>query len=577
MNARTRLAACAVSLLVIVPACAGDDDAADAPGALTSDRAPEPEPTEPAPPGTRAQATPPPDTRATATTGAEPSEPDDAASFSVYIAEPASIDPSMSSEAEGSQVIRLLFEPLVLLDPDLDVVPGVATDWERSDDGLTWTFTLDPAATFSDGRAVVADDFAFGFARAADPDLAAVSAYQGSPILGWDDVMTGEPSGAIGDEPIEGVVALDAHTLAITTAEPFALLPKLLTYPIFVPIAPEYVDGEDAAAAYAEQPIGNGPYAMDGPWEHNAGITVVKNAGYHGEPGVADRIEFKIYADAHTAFVDFQAGNLDIARTLPADDVAAARDAYPDTFIETPTASLAYIGLPTQVAPFDNPDIRLALSLAIDREAIAERIWSGTMVPADGVVPPQAPGADPQCPGCVYDPERAKQLWDTAGGVPGNSMVVYDISDDGQAQLEAIVNGWKDVLGVDAELRSFEFGQYLEETATDLVEGPFELGWVWDYPSGSSILSPLFESTSGVNNLGYANDELDARLAEVRAAIDEEAGLEALAAAEHVAEADLPLIPILFSAEVGVHSQRVGNVFVDAGFMYRLEDVEVRD
>lgn len=575
MNTRTRLAACAVALLALVPACAGDDDdAADEPATLPdSSQASLPGPTEPN--ATEPAANEPTASEPTATEPTVTEPADEETSFSVYISEPASIDPAMSQEVEGAQVIRLLFEPLVQLDAELNVVPGVAIAWERSADGLTWTFDLDPAATFSDGRPIVADDFAFAFARAADPDLAAPAAYQGSPILGWDDVMGGEPSGAVGDQPIEGLASIDDHTLAITTTEPFALLPKVLTYPTFAPVAPEYVDGEDAAAAFAEQPIGNGPYTMDGPWDHNVGIDVVRNPTYHGRPGRADRIQFRVYADAHTAYVDFQAGNLDIARILAPEDVEGARSSYPDTFAVTPTASLGYIGLPTRLPPFDNPDIRLALSLAIDRQAISDRIWSGTMLPANGVVPPQAPGADPQCAGCRYDPERAAELWEQAGGVPGNTMIVYDIADDGQAQIEAIVNGWKDVLGVDVELRSFEFSRYLEETAADVVQGPFELGWVWDYPSGYSIVAPLFESTSGANNLGYANEELDARLAEVRQAPDEEAGLPALAQAQHVAEADLPLLPVVFTAEVGVHSDRLDNVFVDAGFMYRLEDVEV--
>ena len=499
-------------------------------------------------------------------------------SLSVSISEPAALDPALTQELEGGQVVRLLFETLVTLDPDLELAPGVATDWSVGDDGVTWTFNLDPSATFSDGRPVVADDFVFGFARAADPDLAAPSSYQGLPIAGWADVADGEPSGAIGDEPIRGVTAVDDHTLTIETEEPFALLPKVVTYPVFAPVAAEYVETDELAAAFAEQPIGNGPYMMTEPWSHNENVTVERNPNFAGTAGIADEIEFRIYSDASTSYKDFQAGNLDIARMLPPEVVAEARDAYPDTFVLTQTGSLAYIGFPTNVAPFDNPDIRAALSMAIDRDAIAERTWSGAQSPATGLVPPLVPGAltDP-CDACVYDPDRAKELFDAAGGIPGNSMVVYDIADDGTEGLDPILNSWRELFDLDIEVKSFEFAQYLEETAAGKPVGPFELGWVWDYPSGYSILSPLFESNSGVNNFSWANDDFDAQMKAVREAADEAAGLPFLSDAQGIVESEMPMAPVTFYNDLGVHSDRLSNVFVDAGSLWRLELITKSD
>ncbi len=493
-------------------------------------------------------------------------------SFSVSIGEPASIDPAMASEVEGGQVIRLLFQPLVTLTPDLQVAPGAATEWSLGDDGVTWTFKLDPDGMYSDGRPVVAEDFVFAFARTADPDFAAVSAYQGQPIAGWADVNGAEPSGAIGDVPVSGVVAVDDHTLTVTTDEPFALLPKLLTYPVFAPVPADFVATEESAAAFADQPIGNGPYMMAEPWQHNEGITVVRNPNYAGTQGRADTIEFRIYGDAATAYKDFEAGDLDIARNVPPESIGPARDAYPDTFVVTHAAQLGYIGFPGNVAPFDNPDIRLAFSLAIDREAIAERVYEGTASPATGMVPSQAPGAlEGVCDACTYDPERAKELFDGAGGVPGNSIVVYNISDDGTASLDPILNSWREVFGIEIEVRSFEFGQYLEETAAGKPVGPFELGWVWDYPSGYSFLSPLFESTSGVNNFGFADAAFDEQMRLTREAADETSGLPFLAEGQRIVEAAMPLAPVTFSADVGVHSTRLTNVVIDAGALWRLE------
>jgi ABC-type transport system substrate-binding protein len=203
-------------------------------------------------------------------------------------------------------------------------------------------------------------------------------------------------------------------------------------------------------------------------------------------------------------------------------------------------------------------------------------VLQGLNLPATGVVPSQVPGAlAGPCDACVFDPERAKALFDGAGGVPGNSVVLYDIADDGQAAVDFIVNSWKDVLGLDVEVRSFEFAQFLEETSADRAAGPFELGWVWDYPSGYNILSPLFESTSDANNLSWSNARFDELMAEIRTASDETAALPLLGEAQRLVETELPLIPLGFANDTGVYSDRISGVTVDAGALWRLELVEV--
>lgn len=493
-------------------------------------------------------------------------------SFSVSISEPSAIDPAMTVDVEGAQVTRLLFDTLVKLTPDLQLAPGAATEWSLGDDGVTWTFKLNPDAMYSDGRPVVADDFVFAFARTADPDLASPSSYQGLPIAGWADVNGAEPSGAVGDVPVSGVTAVDDHTLTVATEQPFALLPKVLTYPVFAPVPSDFVGDEAKAAAFLDQPIGNGPYMMSEPWQHNEGITVVRNPKYVGTPGRADTIEFRIYGDSLTAYKDFEAGNIDISRMLPPEAIAPASEKYPDSFVVTHAALLTYIGFPSNVAPFDNPDIRAAFSMAIDRQALADRVYEGTASPATGMVPSLAPGAlAGVCDACVYDPERAKELFDGAGGVPGNSIVVYNISDDGTAALDPILNSWREVFDIEIEVRSFEFSQYLEETAAGKPVGPFELGWVWDYPSGYSFLSPLFESTSAVNNFGFSDAAFDEQLRLTREAADEEAGLQYLTEAQRIVEAAMPLAPVTFSDDVGVYSTKITNVVVDAGAIWRLE------
>lgn len=509
-------------------------------------------------------------------TAAGPETSDPAAgggSVSLGIVEPAAIDPGLMQEVEGMQATRLLFEGLTGVDETMTVVPGVAERWEVAADGVTWTFHLRPSG-FADGTAVTAQSFVDAFARSADPDLASPVAYQGSPIAGWDDVMGGEPSGTVGDQPVSGITAVDDATLQIVTAAPFSLLPKVLTHPVFSPV-PAAALG-DGAAAFADEPIGNGPYKMDGPWQHNVGITLVRNDAYQGDrPAAPDRIELRIYDSLDTMYREVQAGTLDITR-VGSNLLPDAKEQFPDRTGKVDLAALNYIGFPQNVPPFDNPDIRRALSLAIDREAMA-RAANNAAEPADGFVPATAPGAAKgTCPYCTFDPEQAKALYDKAGGIPGNKVVFYDITGDGaEAQLESMVNGWKSVLGLDTEVRSFDFAQFIDETATGEAEGPFELGWVWDYPSAYSIVQPLFESTSGSNNLLYANADFDALMEEARTAPDEEAALDPLRRAQAIVGDEIPVAPVTFARDTWVHTDRVANVMEDAGAAFRLELVTV--
>ncbi len=502
----------------------------------------------------------------------------DGGSFSISISEPAALDPALSSEVEGFQVTRLLFTTLTTLNPDLELEPGVATEWSVADDGLTWTFELDPTAKFSDGSTVDAGDFVYAISRSADPDLAAPAGYQGYPISGWADVLDAEASGGIGDVEVAGVSAVDDDTLQIVTDAPFSLLPMLLTYPVFAPVPSELADDAAAAEAFTEQPIGNGPYQMVEPWQHNESITLVRNENYAGPAGKTGEIEFRIYSEILTSYRDYQAGSLDIVRGVPPEEFQAAKDEYGELLIQTPTAALNYIGLPVGRAPFDNLDFRTALSMSIDREALADRVLQGAVEAAYGYVPPQVPGASQEpCAACVFDLALAQEHFEKSGVEPGTKIVLYDIADDGQAVIEFLTNTWTEAFGIEVEVRSFEFAQYLEETAADKVEGPFELGWVWDYPSGYSMIQPLFGSASGANNLSYASDEFDALMTQVETSTDPAEVPDLLNRAEQIVLTDLPMIPMTFGRDAAVHLERISGLIIDAGALYRLELVEVAD
>ncbi len=495
--------------------------------------------------------------------------------ISVGIVEPFALDPVNTADNQAFQVTRLLFDGLTDVTPDQEVVPAVATSWD-SPDNVVWTFTLRDDVTFSNGRTVTAGDFVYAWNRVANPESASEVAYHGLPIEGWGDVMDGAAT------EISGVVAIDDQTLEVTLLEPFAFFPKVLSHPVFSPVPAEELDTEEKAAAFADQPIGNGPYLMAGPWEHNVGIPLAKNDGYYGTPGNPSEIEFRIYSGADPMYRDVQANNLDIGfmAVTPA-LLSSAREEFGDRLLEVPVGAVNFLGIPVATPPFDNPDIARALSMAIDREAIAERIHQGSVTPARGLVPPQALGAVADaCDGfCTYDPDAAKELYDAAGGIPEGSVLLYYASGAGQEdEIEVIANAWRTTFGLEVDIAADEFAPYLDQLyGPGVGDRIYYGGWIWDYPSSHSFLSPLLESTSFDNLAPWINEEFDGLLAEARAAADEEAGLPALEQAQRIAGNELPLIPIYFASDISVHGERVGNVFEGADGIMRLENVTVNN
>lgn len=487
--------------------------------------------------------------------------------------EPEAIDPAFIQTTDGWSVARLLYEPLVRYDADKNIVPAAAESWEVSDDRTVYTLHLRDGLTFSNGQPVTAEDFAFEFRRVADPDTASPNADPNLPIVGMADAVGSTPDGVVGNVPLEGVQATDTTTLVVRTTEPYAMLLSQLAQA--VPVPATLVDSDEKAQQYAEAPVGNGPYQLAQPWEHNVSIDLARNPGFSGIPGVADGIEFVLFADDATAYREAQAGNVDIS-TVPLGELTSARSEFGDGYIETASGAGIYIYFPLGTSPYDDATLRRAVSLAIDRDALAERVLNGTALPATNLVPDSAQGADPDaCPDCRYDPDEAKRLFDTSSAAGITELTAYyPAGAELDEAAKTIGNDIRSALGVDVVFQAVEFGQLTEMLAQG-IDGPYGYGWQPEDPSAYEYLAPQLETGAPDNQVGYSNEEFDALMQRARSSASADELNQALGDAQVIVGRELPLVPLVFPNIVDVHTTAVRDVHYDPFGYLLLEQVEV--
>jgi oligopeptide transport system substrate-binding protein len=519
------------------------------------------------------ETTAPTESDSTDTTAAAPSSK--ATIFAYAIPEPVAIDPGRVGDAYGAELTVQVFDGLTDVAEDLSIMPAVASKWSSSADGKTWTFTLRPDSMFTNGRAVTAQDFVYAFARAADPDLASPTAYQGLPIAGWSAVLEGKPSGKIADTPVSGVKAIDDTTLEISTTEPFALLPKILIHPVFSPVPAELLGDDAKEKIFAEQPVGNGPYTFSETWQHNKQITLTRNEAFTGlGSGKVGRIEARVFASYETSYRDVQGGNL-LASDIPFDQVAQARTEFGDRVIEAPLPLVSYVGLPGATAPFDNLDLRRAFSLAIDREALA-LVSNGGSAPLKTFASLSSPMVTSSCPDISFDPAKAKELYASSGGLPGDKVsFTYPAGGPDEAGTKAVANQLKENLGIDVTLKPMEFAPFLEALRSNKVDGLYGLGWLWDYPSAYNFLSPLYESTAADNAVQYKSAAFDELMGKIRTAKDEAAGAPFINEALDLLCRDMAAIPTVGSQRIIAVDKSVRSLTVDGLGFIALHRVEI--
>lgn len=492
--------------------------------------------------------------------------------FSVAILEPSSLLPANYSEIYGSQVVTSLFTPLVTFDPKTNETKPAAAESIESRDNAHWEIKLNDGWTFHDGDPVTAASFVDAWNFAARPDSAQLNAYVFANIQGYDEVTSGEA------EEMAGLSVVDDLSFTVDLTTPNSQFEILLGYPAFSPL-PNAAFADPAA--FEQAPIGNGPFQMEGEWIHDQEIKLTRFADYAGEAAKAEALTYRIYQSLDTAYNDLLSENVDVVPGIPASKVGDARNVLGDRYEEFESGRMEYLGFPIDSPQFDSPDVRRAISMAIDREAVSEVIFAGTREPATGFVPSLVPGAAEDACGqaCVHDPQAARDLFTSApdsGPSDGFTIGYNTDSSDNKPWVEAVASQLSDALGVEVTTKPYPtLAVLLEKLGEGSVDSAFRTAWTFYYPSLGNYLEPMFAEDSPENFSGYFNEEFEQLLDDAREASSvEEAGVAYLSA-EQVVLADMPYVPLWTQAIPVGNSEQVDGVSMDAFRRIHVEDITV--
>lgn len=500
---------------------------------------------------------------------------DDAAGALRYaLRTPRSIDP-LDADASGLAVVSLLFEPLMRYDFAAgELAASAAESFSVNGDATAFTFRIREGLTFSNGDAVGSADFKRAWERLVDPDAAASQSLGASPwgylltlVEGYDALSTGTADG------LSGVTCPDDRTLQVALSRPYADFALLAAHPVLSPVPSAALDDLEGFHA---RPVGNGAFALAAAWDGKADIELSR---VDADPDAAP-VVLALAGDTAAGYNELEAGDVDVA-AVPAEQLEEALDAFgPLTegvafkegshLLATPEPTVAFLTCNMSEAPFDDADVRRAVSLAIDRDTLCDKVYRGAHQPASSPVPPCVEqDGDGSWPYATYDPERARQLLEL--GYPADEDGTRDLEleilcAEGGANaklLDAVAADLKAV-GIAAKVRAVAW----EELVSGFRTGAFSCGltsWTPDAPALDGVLYPLFRSgvAAAGNYARYLDAEVDASLDAARSTADAAARRETLSRVSRIVGEACPVIPLTVPLRTVATSDGVQGVRID--------------
>jgi oligopeptide transport system substrate-binding protein len=462
--------------------------------------------------------------------------------------DPDSLDPQKVRGFEAQGIVRDLCEGLTTLDAHGAVAPGVASGWSVSPDGRVYTFTLRPEARWSNGERVVAADFVAGLRRLVDPATASGYAQYADVIAGSDDIVAGR-------KPVEslGVAAPDDATLIVTLTAPAAYLPSLLSHPSTCPVHRPTLKAHPDTYARAGVLVSDGAFVLK-EWVQGSYVLLTRNVHYWNDAAThLQAVKYLITPDENAELARYRGGELQVTAVVPRGQFDWIREHLPQELHVSPQLTTYYYGFNLRRPPFkDQPKLRRALSLAIDREKLTALVLRVGELPAYGWVPPGIDDYTPQSFDYRGEPmdkriAEARQLYAAAGFSRQRPLTFELRYNSGEVHTKlalAIASMWKEALGIEVRLTQVEFKTLLDDIDRGDVE-MFRSSWVGDYNDAYTFAQYL-KSDFGLNLPHYKSAAYDALLSRAAAEVDVAQRRALLEEAERVMLADTPLMPLYF-------------------------------
>ena len=481
--------------------------------------------------------------------------------------EPQTIDPVRNNAVDGSNVIFNLFDGLVRIGFDDAPEPGCAERWEVSEDGMTWTFHLRKGLKWSDGKPLTAEDFRYGLLRLLDARNASPNAYMAYFLKNGEAFFNGKA----GSEDV-GIDVPDDATLRLRLENPAPLMLDCLSFYAFAPARADVVEQDPRGwATKPESLVCNGPFVLS-EWKHNSELTLTKNPNYWDADNVKiDKVRMVMITDSNTALAAFKAGKVDLLDRIPPQMTPQLIQSGEAKV--APALGTAFCVFNVTMAPFDDPRVRKAFTLAIDRRTMVEKVTLGGQKPAVAFIPYGIPGVgsdrDFRAEGGTFlperaDPEAAKKLLAEAGYPDGKGFpkvaYKYNLNPTNKAIAEALQAMWKQNLGVEVELANEEWKVFLNTRE----QGDFQIArhaYVTIFFDAGSLLEG-WVTGSPKNVARYSDPEYDALIRDSLKQMDRSKRMEDMHRAEAILMRDLPVLPLYFYSTPYMQSARVKGIYI---------------
>ncbi|MEO6526384.1 MAG: ABC transporter substrate-binding protein [Gemmatimonadaceae bacterium] len=454
--------------------------------------------------------------------------------------DPRSLDPALSTDVPTGRAVGYLFDGLTRFTPDARVIPALATSWDVSPDGLTYTFHLRRGVTFTDGTPFMARQVVVSWQRVLDPKVRGGRGWPLYPIKGAKEYADAKA------KSIGGLSAPNDSTVVVVLKEPFAIFPKLLAMPV-ASIAPD-----DIPPGFGEHPVGTGPWKLV-EWKHDDYLLFAPNTSYWGGAPRADSLKARIIAEPSTSVAEFQSGNVDVLQ-IPQGEIPEWQE---DTerrklLASTPSLQLVYVAINTTRGPLADVRVRQALNYAVDRRVIVRNLIAGRGELAAGVIPHSLPGADKSRLGYGFDTTRARQLLKEAGHPNGIDLELWTSTNPIYVRIAETLQAYLQLSGIRVKVVQRESAAAREAARkgkTDL----FVKDWYADYPDAENFLYPLLHSANkgvGGNVSYYASPPFDSLVTAARREADEGKRVALYTQADQIAFHDAPMIFLWFYSEL---------------------------